>query len=103
MQSAGLAAQSESFSWREFTQLFAPWVLPWLGLISQIPFGSATRTTTSHSIEGRNASWREEISERLSRRNACSVAADASVTWVVVSYLLTPVDSFVSLAPDTGN
>ena len=31
---------AESFSWREFTQLFSAWLLPWLALISQLPFGS---------------------------------------------------------------
>ena len=31
---------SESFNWREFTQLFSSWLLPWLALISQLPFGS---------------------------------------------------------------
>ena len=30
----------ESFSWRQFAQLFASWLLPWLALISQLPFGS---------------------------------------------------------------
>ena len=33
-------AASESFSWREFAQLFSSWLLPWLALISQLPFGS---------------------------------------------------------------
>ena len=31
---------SKSFSWRQFAQLFASWLLPWLALISQLPFGS---------------------------------------------------------------
>ena len=31
---------AESFSWRQFAQLFASWLLPWLALISQLPFGS---------------------------------------------------------------
>jgi len=30
----------ESFDWREFAQLFSSWLLPWLALISQLPFGS---------------------------------------------------------------
>jgi hypothetical protein len=29
-----------SFNWREFAQLFSSWLLPWLALISQLPFGS---------------------------------------------------------------
>ena len=32
--------ESESFNWREFAQLFSSWLLPWLALISQLPFGS---------------------------------------------------------------
>jgi hypothetical protein len=31
---------SETFSWRMFAQLFSSWLLPWLALISQLPFGS---------------------------------------------------------------
>ena len=31
---------AESFDWREFAQLFASWLLPWLALVSQLPFGS---------------------------------------------------------------
>ena len=31
---------AESFNWRQFAQLFSSWLLPWLALISQLPFGS---------------------------------------------------------------
>ena len=31
---------AESFRWREFAQLFSSWLLPWLALISQLPFNS---------------------------------------------------------------
>lgn len=31
---------SEIFYWREFTLYFSTWLLPWLALISQLPFGS---------------------------------------------------------------
>ena len=31
---------AESFNWREFAQLFSAWLLPWLALVSQLPFGS---------------------------------------------------------------
>ena len=30
----------ETFNWRTFAQLFSAWLLPWLALISQLPFGS---------------------------------------------------------------
>lgn len=29
-----------AFNWREFSQLFCAWLLPWLALLSQLPFGS---------------------------------------------------------------
>jgi hypothetical protein len=32
----------EAFDWREFAQMFAAWLLPWLALLSQLPFGSAS-------------------------------------------------------------
>ncbi|KAF9783795.1 hypothetical protein BJ322DRAFT_880426 [Thelephora terrestris] len=152
----------ESFAWREFAQLFASWLLPWLALISQLPFGSgnyaddffsvimsvgspalAAYSLVLTSLNARsvyrmaencahesamvvanalihlqqtsleltkdprlltdiliNHRWREEIAERLHPRNAWSVAAATSVLWVVISYLFTLVDSFVSLATD---
>ena len=31
---------AESFNWRQFAQLFASWLLPWLALVSQLPYGS---------------------------------------------------------------
>jgi hypothetical protein len=30
----------EAFKWWKFAQLFSSWILPWLALISQLPFGS---------------------------------------------------------------
>jgi len=44
-----------------------------------------------------NHRWREEIGERLSRRGIWSLATATSVAWVVIAFLLTLVDSFVSL------
>jgi len=44
-----------------------------------------------------NDQWRQEIADRLSRRNAWSLATGSSVAWVVVAFLFTLVDSFVSL------
>ena len=37
---ANCGTSAESFDWRQFAQLFASWLLPWLALISQLPFGS---------------------------------------------------------------
>ena len=31
---------AESLSWTQFAQLFASWLLPWLALLSQLPFSS---------------------------------------------------------------
>ena len=44
-----------------------------------------------------NDQWRREIVERLRRRNAWTVATASSVAWVVIAFLFTLVDSFVSL------
>jgi len=44
-----------------------------------------------------NDQWRREIVERLRRRNAWTVATASSVAWVVIAFLFTLVDSFVTL------
>ena len=31
---------AENFNWRQFAQSFASWLLPWLALFGQLPFGS---------------------------------------------------------------
>jgi len=31
----------ENFNWKDFSQLFSSWLLPWLALLSQLPFGSS--------------------------------------------------------------
>ena len=31
----------ETFDWRDFAQMFSAWLLPWLALLSQLPFGSS--------------------------------------------------------------
>ena len=41
----------EAFNWRTFAQLFSAWLLPWLALISQLPFGS--ESNVSDFISGR--------------------------------------------------
>ena len=35
-------SNAEGFLWKDFAQLFASWLLPWLALISQLPFGSGS-------------------------------------------------------------
>ena len=50
-----------------------------------------------------NHRWREEIGERLSRRGIWSLATATSVAWVVIAFLLTLVDSFVSLDEPVDN
>ena len=44
-----------------------------------------------------NDHWRQEILERLNRRNSWSLATGSSVAWVVIAFLFTLADSFVSL------
>lgn len=33
----------EPFNWSVFSQQFSAWLLPWLALVSQLPFGSESR------------------------------------------------------------
>ena len=49
-----------------------------------------------------NGQWRQEILERLNRRNSWSLATGSSVAWVVIAFAFTLVDSFVSLS-DTSD
>ena len=50
-----------------------------------------------------NYHWFKEVRGRLHRRNAWSIATASSVAWVVIAYLFTLVDSFVSLNDGTNN
>ena len=43
----------ESFDWTIFSQQFTSWLLPWLALISQLPFGSQSRLDNLISGESR--------------------------------------------------
>lgn len=36
----GAFSRLEKFSWSVFSQQFSAWLLPWLALISQLPFGA---------------------------------------------------------------
>ena len=44
-----------------------------------------------------NDQWRQEIVDRLGRRNAWSIATGTSIAWVVIAFVFTLIDSFVSL------
>jgi hypothetical protein len=44
-----------------------------------------------------NNRWRREIVTRLNRKNAWSIAAAASVAWVVIAFMFNIIDSFTSL------
>ena len=172
------------FSWRDFSQLFSAWILPWLALITQLPFGSKNylddfvssessfrcitgpvayqtaihtssvvmsvgspalaayslvltalnnrsvyrRVDRIERIEDKNKAiiaralislqqipleltkkehflafisivdqWEQEIVGRVDQRDAWSIATASSVAWVVVAFLFTLIDSFISL------
>ena len=38
---AQCGTDQETFIWKDFSQLFSSWLLPWLALLSQLPFGSS--------------------------------------------------------------
>jgi hypothetical protein len=44
-----------------------------------------------------NDQWRREIVDRLNRRNAWSIATGSSAAWVVIAFVFTLTDSFISL------
>ncbi|KAI0029078.1 hypothetical protein K488DRAFT_57203 [Vararia minispora EC-137] len=41
---------SEAFSWIDFSSQFSTWLLPWLALVSQLPFGSQMRSEDLTSV-----------------------------------------------------
>ena len=169
-------------NWWDFSQQFPSWLLPWLALVSQLPFNSgnylddfaSSESSSSHfftspiaclnvfrassvvmsvgspalaaysliltalnarsvnrrvnRIEYKNKTdvaralvslqqmsleltkdpvflasipidnrWEQEIVSRLNRKNAWSLAAAASAAWVVISFLITLINSFISL------
>jgi len=43
-------ADQEPFQWTEFSQRFSAWLLPWLALVSQLPFGANDMTDNLESM-----------------------------------------------------
>ena len=171
------------FSWRDFSQLFSAWILPWLALITQLPFGSrnylddfvssessfrfiagpiayqsaihvsvvmsvgspalATYSLVLTALNNRtvyrrvhrikhigdknktaiakaliplqqiplkltknelfltsistNNQWGQEIVSRVDPRDTWSIATASAVVWVIIAFLFTLIDSFMSL------
>jgi len=44
-----------------------------------------------------NDRWIQEIEDRLGQRNVWSIATGASIVWVIIAFLFTLVDSFISI------
>ncbi|RXW23552.1 hypothetical protein EST38_g2313 [Candolleomyces aberdarensis] len=152
----------EPFQWTIFSQQFSSWLLPWLALVSQLPFGPKDRLENLESVvltvgspmlaayslaltvlngrwiarrfskhnypnirnairvlsslqqaplrvtnEGallaslivlpQNDPWWRELIEWLEFPHTWSISAVTSITWVVIAYIFTVIDSF------TGN
>lgn len=152
----------EAFNWTAFYQQFSSWLLPYLALLSQLPFGAESRLSNLTSVfltvgspvlaayslaltvlNGRwvtrrfrslthpnvdhaagvlrnlqaapirlsyedrllpslvllkeNEEWWKELSDGLVHTSTWSVAAVASMVWVVVAYVLTIIDSFTNI------
>jgi len=51
----------------------------------------------------RNNRWRQEITDRLNRKNGWSLATGSSIAWVVIAFVFTLTDSFVSLDSTVDN
>ena len=162
-------AGPEAFDWPAFYQQFSSWLLPYLALLSQLPFGAESRlsnltsvfltvgspvlaayslalTVLNHRWIVRrfrvlsypnaehaaailrnlqaapirisydhallpslivlhdNDEWWKELSAGLKNSDTWSAAAVASMGWVVISYLLTIIDSFTGLpAPSSSD
>ncbi|KDQ57903.1 hypothetical protein JAAARDRAFT_250972 [Jaapia argillacea MUCL 33604] len=160
----------EPFEWNVFSQQFGAWLLPYLALVSQLPFGANGRldnvvsmlltvgspTLAAYSLAltvlnnrwivqrfkdlrisfpnddkairilsslqqapiqitsdqsllaslvvlPENDEWWTELAERLDFSSTWSIAAAASILWVIAAYLLTVVDSFQSLTADLNS
>ncbi|KAF7970421.1 hypothetical protein HWV62_24161 [Athelia sp. TMB] len=152
----------EAFSWPVFSQQFSAWLLPWLALISQLPFGARLRSENIMSmtlaigspvlaayslvltvLNGRwlarqfasyefpntryavriltslqqthlavtttdgllsslvvlpeNDAWWADLAEWLDYTHTWSIAAAASIAWVLIAYLFTVIDSFTAI------
>lgn len=150
---------SEPFQWSVFSQQFSSWLLPWLALISQLPFGSndkldnfvamlltvgspalaayslvltvlngrwiarrfssftypntrqavrilsslqqaPIRIATANSLLAslvilpQNDDWWNELVVWLDYTHTWSISAVTSISWVVIAYIFTVVDSF---------
>jgi hypothetical protein len=64
--------------------------------LQQIPL-ELTKDPTILATVPSDDQWEREITERLDKRNAWSVATGTSVAWVVTAFIFTLIDSFVSL------
>jgi len=149
----------EPFDWSVFSQQFAAWLLPWLALLSQLPFGATLKvdnfmsmiltlgspTLAAYSLilttlngyhvasqfsgvtfpnakyavrvlaglqqaplriiteEGllaslivlpQNDKWWVQMSSLIDYQHTWSVSALSGISWVIMAYLLTVIDSF---------
>jgi len=69
--------------------------------LQQVPL----ELTTNHRLldfAPINDKWKQEIVERLDRKNSWSLATASSVAWVVAAFIFTLIDSFVSLNDTSG-
>ncbi|KAF8996056.1 hypothetical protein BDQ17DRAFT_1365030 [Cyathus striatus] len=76
-----LRGGQEPFQWSTFSQEFGSWLLPWLALISQLPFGTNDKLINLESM------W-------LDYTYTWSISAATSIAWVVIAYVFTVIDSF---------
>ena len=161
VKSCGGSGQ-EPFDWDVFSQQFAAWLLPWLALLSQLPFGATLRvdnfmsailtigsptlaayslmltTLNGHHVASRfsevtfpnakyavrilaglqqaplrlntqdgllaslivlpqNDRWWLQTSSLINYEHTWSISSFSGLSWVIVAYLLTVINSFVSI------
>ena len=81
----------ESFNWSVFSQQFSAWLLPWLALISQLPFGAESHL--DNLISGEFPPTHTSVSYRLSYYHAPVILTVGSPTLAAFSLALTALNT----------
>ncbi|KAJ7702649.1 hypothetical protein B0H17DRAFT_1127599 [Mycena rosella] len=113
----------QSARWLTFSRRFSTWLLPFIAMISQLPFGGDTASAArvlnnlqqspldvtrddsllfSLIVFPENDEWWSELLVFLDLRHTYtwSFSNVASIIWVVVAFLLTLIDAFTNMPQD---
>jgi hypothetical protein len=81
----------ESFDWSIFSQQFSAWLLPWLALVSQLPFGAESHL--DNLISGESPPARVDLFYQFPRHRTPVALAVGSPTLAAFSLALTAVNT----------